>query len=455
MGVIDKAANILGTIVHRWRWWYVPVAVVITFVLGWGLLWWVQSSALERRYAEIRAAGHPVTLEELNDYYVLPADVEDNTKLWLEAIRLVTATSSNVDEMKLPMVGDGPNIPPAGQPWAEHGLVVAYLSDHAGALTALHQAADAGGGVRNPHDMRDGYSLLLPEVQALRQCARLLSLEAHVRAHDGDLSGAADSLRATFAVGKTLEREPILVSFLVRIAVDSIAVEQTRLLMSTVELTSDDLRAIQTDLRQTDYAADLHHAMVGERVFGLTLYDDLTVFGFSPVAAQLSKVVVPGASIKHLDLMNVAVAATNEPWHEALLSGSLAAIWKPNSYSPYDYLVGQVLPSIDGCIAIGARRAASTMSLDVAIAAELFRREHGELPEVLADLVPEYLPAVPLDPFDGKPLRYVVEDDAFVIYSVGANLKDDAGDVEHDDATGHFPDVGIRVGPPMPEEESP
>ncbi len=32
--------------------------------------------------------------------------------------------------------------------------------------------------------------------------------------------------------------------------------------------------------------------------------------------------------------------------------------------------------------------------------------EHGELPESLGELLPHYLPALPLDPFDGKPLRY-------------------------------------------------
>lgn len=48
----------------------------------------------------------------------------------------------------------------------------------------------------------------------------------------------------------------------------------------------------------------------------------------------------------------------------------------------------------------------------------------GELPDNLQVLIPHYLPELPLDPFDGKPLRY----DKSKIWSVGANLKNDGGD---------------------------
>ncbi len=40
------------------------------------------------------------------------------------------------------------------------------------------------------------------------------------------------------------------------------------------------------------------------------------------------------------------------------------------------------------------------------IALEQYRRKHGNFLETLEQLIPEFLTAVPLDPFDGKPLRY-------------------------------------------------
>jgi len=45
----------------------------------------------------------------------------------------------------------------------------------------------------------------------------------------------------------------------------------------------------------------------------------------------------------------------------------------------------------------------------------------------LSELSPSQLPAVPTDPFDGQPLRYRKVGEGYLLYSVGADLKDDAG----------------------------
>ena len=39
------------------------------------------------------------------------------------------------------------------------------------------------------------------------------------------------------------------------------------------------------------------------------------------------------------------------------------------------------------------------------LAVELFSRKYGRLPQKLDELVPEFLPAVPVSPFTGKPLQ--------------------------------------------------
>ncbi|HET6441319.1 MAG TPA: hypothetical protein VFH53_02995 [Phycisphaerae bacterium] len=64
------------------------------------------------------------------------------------------------------------------------------------------------------------------------------------------------------------------------------------------------------------------------------------------------------------------------------------------------------------------------------LAMKAFKVEKGRLPETLDKLVPEYLEAVPLDDFDGKPLRYNAEKK--VIYSVGKDLKDAGGMTEEE-----------------------
>ncbi|KPK61883.1 MAG: hypothetical protein AMK73_07440 [Planctomycetes bacterium SM23_32] len=65
------------------------------------------------------------------------------------------------------------------------------------------------------------------------------------------------------------------------------------------------------------------------------------------------------------------------------------------------------------------------------LALKAYKLEHGELPDSLDALVPDYVNAVPSDDFDGEPLRYSRE--KRVVYSVGRDLVDDGG-VEPTDA---------------------
>ena len=77
---------------------------------------------------------------------------------------------------------------------------------------------------------------------------------------------------------------------------------------------------------------------------------------------------------------------------------------------------------------VGTRPELVTQERDavcVAIALELYRRRHGSWPSSLDALVPELLPEIPPDRFDGRPLRYRLIDDNPVVYSVGADRDDD------------------------------
>jgi hypothetical protein len=97
-----------------------------------------------------------------------------------------------------------------------------------------------------------------------------------------------------------------------------------------------------------------------------------------------------------------------------------------------------------------------------ALAAERYRDAHGDWPRDIADLVPDYLAAVPLDPFDAKPLRFRRVDDGAIVYSVGEDGRDDGGDLTQPPEAKHTPrDVGFRlwnVGqrrqPPKPVEKA-
>ena len=63
------------------------------------------------------------------------------------------------------------------------------------------------------------------------------------------------------------------------------------------------------------------------------------------------------------------------------------------------------------------------------VACHLYRLKEGKFPHTLQELVPAYLPEVPVDPYDGNTFRYKPEKN--IVYSVGEDLidSDGAGDV--------------------------
>ncbi len=86
-----------------------------------------------------------------------------------------------------------------------------------------------------------------------------------------------------------------------------------------------------------------------------------------------------------------------------------------------------------------ARRALSQAAFLLAA----YRAEHGRFPERIADLPSADGESRWIDPFTGGPLVYRVEGESALFYSLGPNLRDDAG-VEHDVYTG-ADDVSIKL----------
>jgi hypothetical protein len=89
--------------------------------------------------------------------------------------------------------------------------------------------------------------------------------------------------------------------------------------------------------------------------------------------------------------------------------------------------VALLLPALDSVFTVVERYTQVRDAAEVAIALTVWHRRHGHWPESLDALVPDLLPTVPPDRFDGKPLRYVVRDGRPVVYSIGNNRRDDGG----------------------------
>jgi hypothetical protein len=92
------------------------------------------------------------------------------------------------------------------------------------------------------------------------------------------------------------------------------------------------------------------------------------------------------------------------------------------------------------------RHRAVLRSAGVALACERFRQARGRWPDSLAELPKHLLPAVPLDPFDGQPLKYVRRPVGVTVYSVGFDETDNGGNVPETTPSAGWQEPGLDLG---------
>ena len=89
----------------------------------------------------------------------------------------------------------------------------------------------------------------------------------------------------------------------------------------------------------------------------------------------------------------------------------------------------------------------------VALGVERYRLLNGgRLPDELTALTPAILQSIPIDPYDGKPVRFKRTDKGYVIYCIGPDEKDHGGTEKVRDAPKGTPeDVTFIVERPAPK----
>ena len=92
-------------------------------------------------------------------------------------------------------------------------------------------------------------------------------------------------------------------------------------------------------------------------------------------------------------------------------------------------LLSESILSIQAAYKMVIRTEISRRIVVTAIALKRYQLQHGEWPDKLAKLVPQYLLAVPQDAMTGQPLPYHRKSDGtFLLYSVGEDGIDNGGD---------------------------
>ena len=414
----------------------------------------VTSARLAARLNAMRAAGEPVTLADMAKMYPDPPAGRNAADLYDAAFKLADAAKLQEGVEDLPLVGTE-KLPEVDKDFPADLLadVGAYVKASGQVLRLLHDAA-ALDECKFQIDMTKGMGMLLPHLSKMRGGARLLALEAAWLTESGKPDQAAESLWAGLRLGHALCREPVLVSGLVRIACDGIAVGQIERLVSRGSPSAAQLEKLESALRAEADPKRMERLFLAERCFGMSIYQDqilkpggrgLAELGImEPLAFRfIPRTYFKADMIEYVALMNQYVAAAKKPYPQSFIEGARIGAKIDEQIPKYYIICRMVLPALGRIFTTGQRHMAKLDSARVALAALRYKARNQRLPDKLGDLVPGFIEAVPLDPFVGKPLRYRRDADGFVIYGVGENGKDDGGAAQ--EIEGKPLDVGFRV----------
>lgn len=104
-----------------------------------------------------------------------------------------------------------------------------------------------------------------------------------------------------------------------------------------------------------------------------------------------------------------------------------------HSFNPHYNFANLVLPSFHKIYAKSLRIQQQCLQTTTACALERYYLKHQTYPPTLQDLVPDDIPAVPLDIMDRSALKYErTEGGTFRLWSVGIDGEDHGGDAEKD-----------------------
>lgn len=377
---------------------------------------------LQARLDAIAARGEPVRIEQLSRDE--PLDEDDNAaRTFNLAASLIDSANPTPRQSRFDFV----DYPPFSRRW--HRLMDRAIVADADALATARSArsqceADWDTDAANPL-----WGLSRPYLGEMRNLANLLG-DAALYAHlHGDDFEALERARDARHLSRVLAAQPVLVDHLVSIGIDALAMTQLQVVAPGLKIqspsatapagerpaTPQQVRELIAELLDERANDNFHRAVVMERLWVARSMEAMT--GRLRVLRPMVLLDLE-RSLGQFDKILAAATQPTAPVGQALMR-SIPRPAPPPAPSKSSgqsivrmtqYASSILLPSFARAFEQDMRVRAERRMTAVSLAAQLYRHDHGRWPASLVELTPDYLPAVPSDPFtpDEKPLGYVV-----------------------------------------------
>jgi hypothetical protein len=408
--------------------WHGIVALVL-FML---VLFHISGSyKLKKRIQTLQSRGHPVTLEELDRLYSLPQGALNAADIYLTAF----ANYKEWDKNAMRDLGKASS-PERTEPMdaSARQLVEKFLTENQKTLSLLYEAASIEY-CRYPIDFTRGGDSAAPWLDNMRQCSRLLPLDALIQCENQDPGKAIESIRASLALARSVDG-PLLTHRLTYEATRGRTCRSIERMLNRISFTDEQLRVISVLVKMPDNTEGFKRVLVAEQCLGLQTFQS----SIREIASQtgygkgMFLMLVPWKALglhyrdalSYVDLMQDSIDALELPESEQLAA---FAVIQENVYEGRrGALLTHILwPALKLELSINMRHLALSRTTQAGIAVERYRLAEGRLPQSLDNLVPAYIETVPADPFDGRPLKYRTLEAGYVVYSVDEDCSDGGG----------------------------
>lgn len=277
----------------------------------------------------------------------------------------------------------------------------------------------------------------------MRHAARACAARMHLAAQRGDIQLAVQSFEHLLMLGRAGMTLPDTISHLVGIAIASLAEERARALLFERELEPRHVRAMLEAIERQSGFRPIEVIVAGEAQW---FRNELPGFFDADGQPDPDRTKLGEWGLEVPRAQRLADRDQTEAFVEARLGRVLEAAQRPiwealpaleaihQEAIPPELAIAGLMPRWSRTLQTKAVMQARRRGLRQMLALELYRAERSSYPKALTNLIPEYLPALPLDPFTGEHFVYRVQDAeedlhgrGYLLYSVGPDRVDDGG----------------------------
>lgn len=414
----------------RWR---ILIAVVVLLFLAITINHFYYSIQFKRRVQALADEGVPMSFSDLDKMDAIPPGVPNAADVYLQAF----SHYQKPDESLIPFlpsqgsyeIGEGE----LRLPDEVMEAMAAFLQANAQTLELLDQGAVIEYCVyprERPFDM-DKQELFVN----IKNCGQLLYIRNLYMEQTRQKEEFLTGIQSLLKFSESSIRQGMLIDEMMAIAMKALAVDNLERALSQISFTDAQLAHLQQNFLDNQDLEACCRDFVKDRIFYLECV--LSPFDERPSKPSTSKRwcervysllgLMQKENVMHLDYFQRCIDAAQLPLEEREGEFGVISIDLANEVSRYQLYIFSIASNIK-VAEIDMRVIGTLRCAETALAIERYRLKYDSLPESLEDLVPEFMEAVPLEPFDGEPLRYIRHaDGGYTVYCIGDDWVDNGG----------------------------